>query len=163
MVELVTRVNPATLEGVTARLTGLQVGVASIGNSMAVVGTDINYAPMVVYGSRPHIIRPKDKQALYWRGAQHPVALVHHPGTKPNPFMQDGLLVSVPDVTQALAAGISATIAGTPGVMPRALMAAGLVVQANIQRRAPVKTGTLRRSFATYTRTATAQISGSGR
>jgi len=163
VVELVTRVNPATLEAVTSRLTGLQVGIASIGNSMAVVGTDINYAPMVVYGSRPHIIRPKDKQALYWRGAQHPVALVHHPGTKPNPFMQDGLLVSVPDVTQALAAGISATIAGTPGVMPRALMAAGLVVQANIQRRAPVKTGTLRRSFATYTRTATAQISGSGR
>ena len=163
MVELVTRVVPGTLESVVNRLTNLEVGVASIGNSMAVVGTDINYAAPVVYGSRPHIIRPKDKQALWWRGAQHPVMLVHHPGTKPNPFMQDGLLASLPDVTQALAAGVSATIAGTQGVMPRALLAAGLVVQANIQRRAPVRTGTLRRSFATYTRTATAQISGSGR
>ncbi|WP_343073091.1 hypothetical protein [Clostridium sp. YIM B02569] len=27
-------------------------------------------------------IRPKNKKALYWKGAAHPVKQVNHPGTK---------------------------------------------------------------------------------
>jgi len=44
------------------------------------VGTD--HWAHVEYGTRPHIIRPKHKKALYWVGARHPVNKVHHPGTR---------------------------------------------------------------------------------
>ncbi|WP_149264291.1 HK97 gp10 family phage protein [Actinomadura sp. K4S16] len=43
------------------------------------------------YGTRPHLILPRHKQALYWPGARHPVARVHHPGTAPNPFLRTAL------------------------------------------------------------------------
>ena len=46
------------------------------------------YGEYVVSGTRPHIIMPRVKRALYWPGAAHPVALVHHPGTKPNDFVR---------------------------------------------------------------------------
>jgi len=47
-----------------------------------------SYAPFVEFGTKPHTIVPKDKKALYWPGAAHPVARVNHPGTKANPFME---------------------------------------------------------------------------
>jgi hypothetical protein len=46
-----------------------------------------SYAPFVQFGTAPHVIEPKDKKALYWPGAAHPVRKVNHPGTKPNDFM----------------------------------------------------------------------------
>ncbi|MFI6979313.1 HK97-gp10 family putative phage morphogenesis protein [Embleya sp. NPDC050154] len=55
------------------------------------VGTNVNYAPHVEFGTRPHIILPKHKRALYWKGALHPVAVVHHPGTKPKPFLRPAI------------------------------------------------------------------------
>lgn len=42
----------------------------------------VEYGGVLEDGSKPHIIRPKNKKALYWKGADHPVKLVHHPGTK---------------------------------------------------------------------------------
>lgn len=33
-------------------------------------------------GTRPHVIEPRSKQALYWPGASHPVRHVDHPGTR---------------------------------------------------------------------------------
>ena len=39
------------------------------------------YAAIIEFGSRPHVIEPKNKQALAWPGARHPVARVQHPGT----------------------------------------------------------------------------------
>ncbi|EGK12961.1 phage tail component protein [Desmospora sp. 8437] len=53
----------------------------------AEVGTDVKYAPHIEFGTRPHTIRPKNKKALYWKGAKHPVKVVHHPGTKARPFL----------------------------------------------------------------------------
>ena len=58
---------------------------------MAVIEPHVNYAIFVHEGTRPHIIRPRVKQALYWKGARHPVMSVRHPGTKKNPFMEEGL------------------------------------------------------------------------
>jgi len=55
------------------------------------VGPDTDYTNYVVFGTRPHVIKPRNKQALYWPGAPYPVAVVHHPGTKPNPFMIEAL------------------------------------------------------------------------
>jgi hypothetical protein len=47
-----------------------------------------SYARFVEFGTAPHIIEPKNAQALYWPGAAHPVRIVHHPGSKANPYME---------------------------------------------------------------------------
>lgn len=74
-----------------------------------------SYAPYVEFGTAPHVILPKDKKALYWPGAAHPVKRVNHPGTKANDFMGriissaqpeiDGMFVGALErITQAIAA-----------------------------------------------------------
>ena len=62
------------------------------------VTSRLKYYPYVILGTRPHIIRPRHKKALYWPGARHPVAIVHHPGTKPNDFMDKALRGSYLDM-----------------------------------------------------------------
>lgn len=52
---------------------------------------DVPYWMTVEYGSGPHIITPKTKKALYWPGADHPVAKVNHPGTPAQPFLRPAL------------------------------------------------------------------------
>ena len=49
--------------------------------------SNVKYAIIVEKGSKPHIIRPKNKKALYWEGAKRPVKLVNHPGSKAKPFL----------------------------------------------------------------------------
>lgn len=56
-----------------------------------VIGTNVNYAAAVEYGTAPHVIKPKYKRALYWPGAAHPVAQVNHPGTRPQPFLRPAI------------------------------------------------------------------------
>ncbi|WP_242890798.1 hypothetical protein [Actinomadura litoris] len=43
--------------------------------------TDARHAPHIEWGTRPHTITPTTRAALYWVGAEHPVARVRHPGT----------------------------------------------------------------------------------
>lgn len=50
-----------------------------------------SYAYYVEMGTRPHVIRPNGKKALFWAGAEHPVKKVNHPGTKPEPFLRPAL------------------------------------------------------------------------
>lgn len=52
---------------------------------------DCNYATDVELGTMPHFILPNQKKALYWPGADHPVAYVNHPGTKPQPYLRPAL------------------------------------------------------------------------
>ncbi|MEK9627836.1 MAG: hypothetical protein VW455_02315 [Nitrospinota bacterium] len=40
-------------------------------------------APILEFGSRPHIIRARKKKYLFWPGAKHPVKQFNHPGTPP--------------------------------------------------------------------------------
>ena len=49
--------------------------------------SNIKYARGVEEGTKSHIIRPKNKKALYWKGAKHPVKKVNHPGSKAKPFL----------------------------------------------------------------------------
>jgi hypothetical protein len=54
------------------------------------VGPDLAVTPYAYYvheGTRPYDIRPKTKKALFWKGASHPVKVVHHPGIRANPFV----------------------------------------------------------------------------
>ena len=49
----------------------------------------VKYGAFLEEGTPPHIIRPKNKKALYWKGAAHPVKQVNHPGTKAYPILED--------------------------------------------------------------------------
>jgi hypothetical protein len=53
------------------------------------IGTD--HWHFIEYGTRPHVIRPATKRALYWPGADHPVAYVNHPGNPPYAPMRRAL------------------------------------------------------------------------
>ena len=60
---------------------------ASIGGEVqspvvGIVRSGLHYAQFVEEGTRPHLIGPRRKQALFWAGAAHPVKRVYHPGTK---------------------------------------------------------------------------------
>ena len=60
----------------------------NIGNMEVTVHTsNIKYARGVEEGTRPHTIRAKNKKALYWKGAKHPVKSVRHPGSKAKPYL----------------------------------------------------------------------------
>jgi hypothetical protein len=52
---------------------------------------DCNYATDVEMGTAAHVITPRNKKALYWPGADHPVARVNHPGTQPMPYLRPAL------------------------------------------------------------------------
>ena len=79
-----------------------------IGNMEVIVHTsNIKYAPMVEYGTKAHIIKAKNKKALYWKGAKHPVKSVRHPGSKAKPYLipafeseKDNLIKSLKEVIE---------------------------------------------------------------
>lgn len=61
------------------------------GKTLRVGSTDVNYATDVEMGTMPHLIFPNSKKALFWPGADHPVAYVNHPGTRPQPYLRPAL------------------------------------------------------------------------
>lgn len=58
----------------------------------------VEYGQFLEEGSPPHEIRPRDKKALYWPGADHPVRRVQHPGSKAYPIVQPTAEGAVPEV-----------------------------------------------------------------
>ena len=67
----------------------LRRGIANFrrGMTATVHTSNIKYAVMVEKGTKAHIIKPKNKKALYWKGATHPVKQVNHPGSKAKPYL----------------------------------------------------------------------------
>jgi hypothetical protein len=65
---------------------------AEVHNKVLRVGSlDVNYATDVEMGTSAHVIKPRFKRALFWEGADHPVAKVNHPGTRPYPYLRPAL------------------------------------------------------------------------
>jgi hypothetical protein len=64
-----------------------------VSDSEGAVGVAASYARVVVEGSAPHEIRPANGGVLAFMIAGKMIfaPIVHHPGTKPNPFMQNAL------------------------------------------------------------------------
>lgn len=65
--------------------------VKEVGNGEASIEVLEPYAMYVVNGTRPHIIRPVNASVLAFQDASGKMVftrLVHHPGTKPNPWLQ---------------------------------------------------------------------------
>lgn len=57
------------------------------------VGTNVNYAPDVEFGTKPHTIKPKDSEALRWEdeNGEHFAKKVEHPGTEAQPFLRPAI------------------------------------------------------------------------
>lgn len=45
------------------------------------VASDHPQAAVLEFGSRPHVIKARNKKTLFWPGARFPVKEIHHPGT----------------------------------------------------------------------------------
>ncbi|MHB1131657.1 MAG: HK97 gp10 family phage protein [Chloroflexota bacterium] len=80
--------------GTLKRSLHTEVGESTALRAVVLVGTDLEYAQAIEFGSglygpkkAKYIIRPKNKKALFWKGARHPVAFVMHPGVRPRPFL----------------------------------------------------------------------------
>ncbi len=50
-----------------------------------------DHAAILEHGSRPHVIEARNKQALFWPGARHPVKRVNHPGTPAYHILRNAL------------------------------------------------------------------------
>jgi len=60
-----------------------------------VIGTPVEYAPYIEFGTRPHIIEPRRAKALRFI-VHHEIVFarrVQHPGTKPRRFFARALLI----------------------------------------------------------------------
>lgn len=62
----------------------------------------VDYVKFVEFGSNPHVIRPKNKKALKFKGDQSDVItkLVNHPGTRPNPFIRTAIKTKLPGIVR---------------------------------------------------------------
>jgi hypothetical protein len=70
----------------------LHAGVEGRGRELTLyLSHGVKYGKYLEKGIPPHVIRPKNKKALYWRGAAHPVKKVRHPGTQGYPIIEDTL------------------------------------------------------------------------
>lgn len=56
-----------------------------------VVACPVKYAGWVEGGTGPYVIHPRNKQALYWKGAAHPVRSVNRRGNRAYPFLGPAL------------------------------------------------------------------------
>jgi hypothetical protein len=84
---------------------GRSIRAGGLFSDHAIVEASVNYAAFVEYGTRAHIIRPRNKRILRFaanggsarltgavrRGGSAVFAReVHHPGTRPHPFLVPG-------------------------------------------------------------------------
>ena len=74
-----------------------------MGNLEATIHTsNVKYAVMVEKGTKAHVIKPKNKKALYWKGASHPVKQVNHPGSKAKPYLIPAFEKEIPYFVEKL-------------------------------------------------------------
>lgn len=72
-----------------------------IGNLMARWYPQASYAPYVEFGTAPHIIRAVNARVLANKEAGQVFGpVVHHPGTKSNPFLERIIAAAQPDITE---------------------------------------------------------------
>jgi hypothetical protein len=87
---------------------GRSIRLASATPTQAVVIAGAHYAAYVELGTRPHTITPKVARVLAWGGARRLsgalrtgakptnfAMVVHHPGTKPYPYLIPGAKIAV--------------------------------------------------------------------
>lgn len=70
-----------------------------------------SYARYVQFGTAPHMIYPKDKLALFWEGASHPVKSVFHPGTQANDYMGRIMAASTGEINETFGTALNLIVA----------------------------------------------------
>ncbi len=72
------------------------------------------YARYPIWGTRPHIIKPKAARALHWvdGGGSHFARIVHHPGNRANDFPKRVMAELSDEIKTLLAAKIEAALSG---------------------------------------------------
>ena len=68
-----------------------QWAVTGQSDSEVTIQSPALYAAAQNYGTDPYLITPKNKKALFWPGAEHPVKMVHHPGLKGKHFVEQSI------------------------------------------------------------------------
>lgn len=116
----------------------------------AQITSDSPYITFVTEGTAPHVILPRGMRALFWPGARHPVAMVHHPGTAPNPFVEEAYAARESELA-ARAVGIleQGVNDANPRAGDQALQLAANVLLGELRQRAPRRTGALAGSLRT--------------
>lgn len=71
------------------------IHVVQVGKGFVEVEAGADYAGYVEFGTKAHLIRPRYKKALFWKGLKHPVPRVRHPGTTARPYMVPAVRVTV--------------------------------------------------------------------
>ena len=87
----------------------------SISATSARVEARTPYAAPLERGSKPHVIRPKKAKVLAWGGprrltgrlrsgakATHFATIVHHPGSKPYPYLLPGAKKAIADLKDVI-------------------------------------------------------------
>jgi hypothetical protein len=109
-------------------------------NVLARVGTAVDYAPHVEFGTAPHEITPDEAEALRFEVDDEIVYTkrVMHPGTPPQPFMR-------PAVRQTVAS--LEDFAERSKTLDEMIVRAATKAERVARRRAPVDTGNLQNSI----------------
>lgn len=83
---------------------GLHGGVEIINNDYfrIFLAHSMEYGAVLEEGSKPHVIRAKNKKALFWPGAAHPVRQVNHPGTRPYPIIKPTIDRNYPQIKRTI-------------------------------------------------------------
>lgn len=82
-------------------------------DNRVIIYTENKILTYIEKGTKPHIIRPKNKKALAWQKGTGAGSLkgfgdmvfakeVHHPGTDPRPFFSSGFFASKPLIQKIL-------------------------------------------------------------
>lgn len=138
-----------TITGAKELVVKFERAAGALADGRGVVGTNLKYAKAVHDGSPPHVIRAKNKKALFWPGAAHPVRAVRHPGNKANPYLANALRAEAGAITADIGAGLADVVEGRAASIRPALEKATLRVLRTGMANAPVRPGggTLRRSL----------------
>lgn len=80
-------------------------------DATARVHNPVSYGPYVEEGTGPHVITPRDKMALSWPGAAHPVKSVNHPGTRGRHMARDASVAATPAVGRIFEEAIKGVLA----------------------------------------------------
>lgn len=113
------------------------------GNVAYAVGSDLDYAAAVEYGTDPHPITPDDADALRFEinGTVVYTKHVEHPGTEAQPYLRPALDAAGNDL---------GTVANDATTLEQVTRRIAEDVESRATRKAPVDSGSLRASIHYY-------------
>lgn len=113
----------------------------TVDNNERVVGTNLEYAPPVEFGTASHTITGDPLAFPDGSGGTAFATEVQHPGTDPQPHVRPGARATERELGR---------LAVQADSLEEFLNMAGMHMEGEISRRAPIKTGRLAASYEMY-------------